>query len=326
MEKQERHLISLIVPAFNEQDNLPLLYTRICAVDWNSRGCDIEIIVIDDHSTDDSSLVLQKLAKEDSRVKWIRFSKNFGSHQAFAAGVEICSGNAAVLLSADLQDPPEFVLELIEKWFNGYKVVWAVREHRRQESIITQLFSRMYYWLMNRLACMEMPPRGADFLLIDKMIIRLLRLHPEKNTSIIALIQWMGFSQVWIPYTKMPRKSGRSKWTFVKKLKLAIDSFISFSYFPIRFMSVMGIGLSTLGIIYAAFLIVRRIITVCPIEGWTSLICVVLILSGVQLLTLGVLGEYLWRAFDETRRRPRYIIEGSSEGVIQQEPQSQTQL
>lgn len=312
VEIRSKVLISFVVPAYNEEDNIPVLYQRVNQVDWAACGCDFELLIVDDHSSDGTTGILQHLSSTDARVKWLRFSRNFGSHCAFAAGLEHCLGNIAILLAADLQDPPEFGLELIKKWREGNDVVWACRAQREKESVTTRFCSRAYYWLMRRFAHIEVPPNGADFLLIDRKVMEALKSSPEKNTSVTTLIQWMGFRQAWIFYTKKARRSGKSKWTFSKKLKLAVDSLVSFSYTPIRLMSVMGFLLSVFGTMDACYLIYHCLVYGMQVEGWTSLICIVLILSGVQLLTLGVLGEYLWRAFDETRRRPRYIVESSS--------------
>jgi len=308
--------LSLVIAAFNEELNLPKLYERIVAIDWISLDLEIEMVLVDDHSRDRTPQLLRELAARDSRIRWLRFSRNFGSHKAFTAGLEFATGDCAVILAADLQDPPEIVPQLIGKWRAGAKVVWAVRGAREGESPATKLFSRIYYELMRRYAVAEMPETGADFLLMDRVVLGALRGAPERNTSLLALIQWMGFDQAQITYTKEVRRAGVSKWTLSKRLKLAVDSFVSFSYAPIRMMSGFGFLFALLGFLYAIFLAVRRIFYGAPIEGWTSLICVVLVVSGVQLIMLGVLGEYLWRTFDESRARPRYIIE-SSHGISQ---------
>ncbi|HLX96846.1 MAG TPA: glycosyltransferase family 2 protein [Verrucomicrobiae bacterium] len=303
--------LSLIVAAFNEEQSLPRLYERIVRLDWHALGMEIEIIFVDDHSRDRTLQILRGFAAQDSRVKWLRFSRNFGSHKAFTAGLEYATGDAAVILAADLQDPPETIPLLVDKWRAGAKVVWAVRGARAGESRLNKIFARLYYLLMRRYAIAELPQTGADFLLMDRVVMDALRAAPERNTSLLALVQWMGFEQAQIVYTKEARQAGVSKWTFFKRIKLAVDSFVSFSYVPIRLMSLLGFCSAALGFLYALFLVIRRILYEAPIEGWTSLICVVLITSGVQLIMLGVLGEYLWRTFDESRRRPRYLIEAS---------------
>jgi glycosyltransferase involved in cell wall biosynthesis len=301
--------LSVVVAAYNEEGNLPVLFERLRALDWASLRLEAEFLFVDDHSRDRTPAVLSALAAADPRVKVLRFSKNFGSHKAFTAGLEHCTGDAAVILAADLQDPPETIPLLVEKWRQGAKVVWAARDVREGESTATKLLARLYYALMRKFADVQPPQKGADFLLLDRQVIDQLRAAPEKNTSLLALVQWMGFDQDQILYTKAARHSGRSNWTLRKKLKLAVDSFVSFSYAPVRLASAFGLLFAVSGFAYAAVIAVRAIALGSPVQGWASMMCVLLIVSGVQLVMLGILGEYLWRTFDESRGRPRYIIE-----------------
>jgi glycosyltransferase involved in cell wall biosynthesis len=305
----EAQILSVVVAAYNEEGNLPVLFERALAIDWAALRLEPEFVFVDDHSTDRTPEILASYAARDPRVKVLRFSKNFGSHKAFTAGLEHCTGDAAVILAADLQDPPETIPLLVEKWRSGAKVVWAVRGDREGESLATRLFSRLYYFLMRRFAEVRPPRKGADFLLVDKAVVAELRAAPEKHTSLLSLIQWMGFDQAEITYSKAARLSGRSKWTLRKKVKLAIDSFVSFSYFPLRLASACGLAFALSGFLYAAITAVRALVMGSPVQGWASLMCVLLIVSGVQLIMLGIVGEYLWRTFDETRGRPRFIIE-----------------
>jgi glycosyltransferase involved in cell wall biosynthesis len=302
-------IFSIVVAAFNEEGNIPLLYGRLAALDWPGLGLVPEFVFVDDHSRDGTQAILTSLAAADPRVKVLRFSRNFGSHKAYTAGLELCSGCAAVILAADLQDPPEFIPELIGKWRTGSKIVWAVRGKREGESPATKVLSRCYYFLMRRFSDVPPPVQGADFLLVDALVLAELRRTPEKHTSLLSLIQWMGFDQTEITYTKASRHSGRSSWTLRKKIKLAVDSFVSFSYAPVRLASASGIVFALSGFVYAAVIAVRAIVLGSPVQGWSSMMCVLLIVSGVQLVMLGILGEYLWRTFDEARGRPRYIIE-----------------
>jgi dolichol-phosphate mannosyltransferase len=301
--------LSVVVAAFNEEGNLPLLHERLLALDWAALRMDPEFVYVDDHSRDGTPRVLAGLAARDPRVKVLRFSKNFGSHKAFTAGLENCTGDAAVILAADLQDPPETIPLLLAKWNEGARVVWAVRGDREGESLMTRLLSRAYYFLMRRFAEVRPPRKGADFLLVDRVVVDELRAAPEKHTSLLSLIQWMGFDQAEITYTKAARHSGRSNWTFRKKVRLAMDSFVSFSYMPLRLASACGLLFAFSGFLYAAVIAIRAVSMGSPVQGWASLMCVLLIVSGVQLIMLGVLGEYLWRTFDEARGRPRYVIE-----------------
>lgn len=300
--------LSVVVAAYNEEGNLPFLYERVTALDWAALGLQLELVFVDDNSRDRTPQLLRELAARDPRVKVLRFSKNFGSHKAFTAGLEHCAGDAAVILAADLQDPPETIPRLVEKWRAGAKVVWAVRGEREGVPWSDRVVARLYYGLMRRFAEVQPPREGADFLLIDRQVLDVLRTSPERNTSLLALIQWMGFTQDHITYAKAARHTGRSKWTLAKKLKLSIDSFVSFSYFPIRVVSTVGFVFALAGFIYAVIVATRALWFGSPVQGWPALMCAVLLTSGVQLIMLGVLGEYLWRTFDESRGRPRYIV------------------
>ena len=301
--------LSVVVAAYNEEGNLPLLYQRVAALDWAALGLEVEFVFVDDHSRDGTPRLLRELAAKDPRVKVLRFAKNFGSHKAFTAGLEHCTGDAAVILASDLQDPPETIPQLVAKWRAGARTVWAVRAEREGVSFSDKLFARFYYWLMRKFADVQPPREGADFLLVDRCVLNELRASPEKNTSILLLIQWMGFPQDFITYTKAARHSGRSNWTFSKKLKLAIDSLAGFSYAPIRFASLCGVLFAVTGFVYALIVAARAIWWGSPVQGWPALMCVVLITAGAQLLILGILGEYLWRTYEESRHRPRYIVE-----------------
>jgi dolichol-phosphate mannosyltransferase len=304
-----RALLSVVCPAFNEAENLRRLYERLRGLDWAALELEFEWLIVDDHSTDATPQVVDALRAADPRVKAIRFSRNFGSHAACTAGLEHATGAAAVVLAADLQDPPETIPAMVAAWRGGAATVWAVRGEREGESWRNRASAQAFYWLIGRMTRMTMPPQGVDFFLLDRAVIEALRQAPERNTSLIAQIQWLGFTQDSLIYTKQARAAGRSKWTLAKRIKLSLDWIVGFSYFPIRFMSLIGTLFACAGFLYALFLIVRRFVFVVPVEGWTSLISVVLITSGVQLVMLGVLGEYLWRAFDASRQRPRFIIE-----------------
>jgi len=310
--------ISVITAVYNEAENLPFVSDRLWRITDATPELEYEFIFIDDHSTDETPSILRGFAETDKRVRVLRLSRNFGSHAAYTAGLEYCTGNAAVLIAADGQDPPELIPPLIKEWQKGYHVVWAVRDERKGERPLTLLFARLYYALMRRFAMAEMPSQGADFLLMDRCVINAFNQTLERNTSILALILWMGFNQTSIPYVKEARHAGQSKWTLKKKLKLAVDSFVGFSYFPIRLMSYLGISTAFSGFIYALFIIYRKLVVGYPIEGWASLMVVVLLVAGIQLTMLGVLGEYLWRALEESRGRPKYVIESSINLVIKE--------
>lgn len=308
-----RPLLSVVTPAYNEAQNLPVLYERLCQV-CNTLQLDWEWIVVDDHSTDDTFAVLAELARQNPDVRAVRLARNSGAHTAILCGMQRASGDCAVIMAADLQDPPETLPALIAQWQAGDQVVWAVRARREGEKVSTLGFARLYYFLMRRVIGMkEMPATGADFFLIDRRVIDGLCQFNEGNVSLMALITWMGFRQGQITYDKQARLHGKSGWNLHKKLKLVVDSVTSFSYLPIRLMSYVGFVVAFFGFLYAG-LVIANAIGGQPAEGWSSLMVVVLVVGGLQMLMMGVLGEYLWRALDEARRRPRYVIEATLGG------------
>jgi glycosyltransferase involved in cell wall biosynthesis len=299
--------VSIVTAFLNEQANLPEFRRRVTET-AEKHDFELEVVLIDDHSTDNSPTVAKAWAREDGRVKYLRLSRNCGAHTAVTAGIRYATGDCVVILASDLQDPPESIPMLLDRWRQGFDVVWAVREAREGESWSTKLFSAVYYRIMRRVALSNMPAKGADFLLFDRKVADAFNRISEKNTNVQAMILWMGFRQTSLEYVKQARHEGRSKWTLSKKLKLFVDSIVSFSYVPIRLMSSIGIVTSMLGLLYALIVVTNAALGE-PVAGWTSLMVVVLILGGLQLTMLGVLGEYVWRGFDEARGRPRFIIE-----------------
>jgi len=311
-----RPLLTIVTPAYNEAENLPVLYQRLRQV-LDSNDTNWEWIVVDDHSTDRTFEVLTNLAEQDGRLRGFRFSRNFGSHTAITCGLHHARGDCAIVLAADLQDPPEEISRLLAEWQHGAQVVWAVRARREGEGATYLGFAHLYYALMRRTGALrDLPAEGADFFLIDRAVIDAFNQFRESHVSILALITWMGFCQATISYSKQARLHGRSGWNLEKKLKLVVDSITSFTYFPIRLMSYVGFITALLGFLYAG-LVVFDALRGLPPQGWASLMVVVLVLGGIQMVMLGVLGEYLWRALDESRRRPRYLIEATT-GMTEQ--------
>ena len=305
-------LLSIVVPAYNEAANLAVLYRRLCDV---LRGGDVEWewIVVDDHSSDATYGVVAGLATADPRVRAFRLARNSGSHTAILCGLHQARGEAVVVLAADLQDPPETIPRLLTEWRQGAQVVWAVRGRREGETRRTVALSRLYYFLMRRVVGIrDMPATGADFMLIDRTVIDALRQFRESNISIMALITWMGFRQTSVIYDKQARLHGRSGWNLEKKLKLAVDSITAFTYRPLRWMSYVGAVTALLGFAYAAVAAGVALTGGSP-RGWSSLMVVILVIGGIQMLMMGVLGEYLWRALDEARRRPLYLVEATTD-------------
>lgn len=306
--QKQNYLLSVITPAYNEEANLPILFEKLSEV-LNIMNVQWEWIIIDDHSQDSTFKVISDLMEKNKNIKGIRFARNSGSHIAIICGLDRAQGDCAVVMAADLQDPPESLVPLLAEWKEGNQVIWAVRGNREGEKISTVGFARLYYFLMRNLVGMkEMPASGADFFLLDRVVIDALKEFNETHVSMLALITWMGFRQSYITYDKQARVHGNSGWNLEKKLKLVMDSLTSFSYLPIRFMSYFGVIIAILGFIYAGFIFINGL-RGNPIQGWSSLIIVVLVIGGIQMIMMGVLGEYIWRSLDESRRRPRYLIE-----------------
>jgi dolichol-phosphate mannosyltransferase len=300
--------ISLVIPVFNEEDNIAPLHDRIKMVRERIAPHTLEVIFVDDSSSDDSFRKLLEISENDPSVKIIRFAKNFGSHIACYAGILNSSGDACSFIAADMQDPPELLPDLITKWEEGYRIVLGVRDRERVASFFDKVITRFYTFLMRRFALKNMPERSTDVFLIDRKVVDVIKETREKHPNIFGLILWTGFSQIEMPYKKEARRHGQSKWNVSKKIKIFIDSFIEFTYFPLRLISLTGITVACLGFFYAFFLIVRRILTPQPIEGWTSLMVALLVVSGIQMIMIGILGEYLWRSLEESRSRPVFVV------------------
>lgn len=305
-------LISVISPAFNEVDNLYPFYDQLVTV-FEQLEVNWEWIIVDDHSADDTFAIASILAKKDNRVRAYRFSRNYGSHMALRCGLENAKGDCVVGMAADLQDPPALIPTMLDQWKGGTQVVWAARENRAGQSRSTLFFSRLYYRIMrNIVGLKDMPSEGADFFLLDHKVVQAINNFSERNVSLFALISWMGFRQEVIMYDKQARLHGKSGWGFKKKLKMAVDSLTSFSYKPIRAMTITGFIISLLAFGYLVVVLINFLFGVA-LQGWTSLMVVILLVGGLQIMMIGILGEYIWRSLDESRRRPRYIIEAATD-------------
>jgi glycosyltransferase involved in cell wall biosynthesis len=302
----EPTLISVVVPVYNEETNIEPFYAAL----WEAiAGLDVgfEVIFVDDGSTDQTFELIHDLACQDKRVKALRFSRNFGSHSAMTAGMRYARGDAVVLISVDLQDPPALIGEFIEKWRAGYQVVWGVRQGR-DDPWSKKVLANGFYALIRRIAIPDYPPQGMDCGLFDRRVIEAFNHFSEVSRIVPTLLIWTGFRQTLVPYHREARRSGESKWPLAKRIKAAIDIIVSFSYFPIRFMSYLGIFISCISFVYASFLIVRRVVFGLGGSGWPSVMVAILFLGGLQLIMLGILGEYIWRTSEQVRGRPLYIL------------------
>lgn len=305
--------LSIVIPVFNEEAVLPALRDRLCSFVQRLTPLVAEIILVDDHSSDRSPEILKQFCQDDSMFRYARLARNSGSHVAILAGLGQSRGRCAVFLAADLQDPPELILQMLEVWRRGHHVVWAVREERKGVSSLDVFLANRFYRLLNLLGEVNLPPRGSDFALLDRKALEALLQSAGSDLSLGGEIARLGFSAEQITYTKEQRAAGASKWTLKRKLKAAADAFVSFSYAPLRAMSFLGMACSLLGFAYALLVIVVRLMTRTPVQGWASLIVVVLVLGGVQMMMLGILGEYLWRTLESARHRPIYFLEETSE-------------
>jgi dolichol-phosphate mannosyltransferase len=299
---------TVIIPSYNEELNLGALQERLWATTAEVRGYDFEFLFVDDGSQDGTPAILAALHARDSRVKGLRLSRNFGSHAACLAGLMEAQGEVMVILAADLQDPPELIPQMLAKIEAGSDIVLAVRD-QREDSWLTVKMANLYHGLMRRYAIPTWPPHGADMVMLRRPVRDVLVRWRQKNSSIFAQMLWAGYRQGTVFYSKQRRHAGRSKWSLGKKIKLFVDSFVSFSFTPIRLISYCGMTLAAFGFAYALFIVINRLFYGRPIPGWSSIMVVLLLVSGVQLLMLGVIGEYLWRVADEVRGSPPYVIE-----------------
>jgi len=303
-----KKIFSIVVPIYYNELNIPVTIPRLKNLQSLLEGYDLEFIFVDDGSRDKSYDLLLQERELDNRVKVIKLSKNFGSMSAIQAGLQFAVGNCVGIISADLQDPPELFADMIKSWEKGKKVVMATRSDR-EETFSQKMYSNTYYTLMRRFAIKDYPKGGFDFVLIDKQVVNELKDISEKNTNIMSLVFWLGHSQETIPYVRQERKLGKSRWTLSKKVKLFVDSFVSFSYAPIRFMSVVGFITAFMSFIYGIFVVINAIFGTVELQGWASIIALITFLLGLIMVMLGIIGEYLWRILDESRKRPAYIID-----------------
>jgi dolichol-phosphate mannosyltransferase len=300
--------VSIVIPVYYNQDNLEPLYEDIKKKIFVHTEHDWEIVMVNDGSGDESLKVMKQLAKEDERIKLISLSRNFGSHSAILCGLSNCTGDCAVVKAADMQEPTELILDMVKSWEKGNNVVLAVREGR-EESKKQTLFANFYYWLVRKTALPNMPKGGFDVYLLDRKVITVLENLDEKNSALTGQILWSGFKTDTIYYTRLAREIGESKWTLKKKVRLVMDTLFSFTTLPIT--AVLGLGIISMfvAIVWAVVAIISKIVGRIDVIGWTTLFIFQLFSFGLIMITLGILGEYLWRTFDASRNRPPYIIE-----------------
>lgn len=299
---------SILVPIYYNELNIPHTVPRLQALQTILPDYELEFVFVDDGSQDNSFKLLLEERNKDSRIKIVKLSKNYGSMQAIQAGLNYVTGDCVGIISADLQDPPELFETMLKSWETGKKIVMATRSDR-EEKLSQKLFSNTYYYLMDKFAIKGYPKGGFDFVLIDKQVVGELVKISEKNTNIMSLIFSLGYEQEFIPYVRREREHGKSRWTLSKKVKLFVDSFVSFSYAPIRFMTAIGFTVAFISFLYALFTVVAFFSGLVDVQGWTSIVALITLLQGLTMMMFGIVGEYLWRILDETRKKPGYIVD-----------------
>lgn len=301
--------ISIIVPVFNESKSVWTAYDAIVSVvKTQLPEVEFEIIFVDDGSQDDSFLQLSSLCSRSSYVRVIKFVNNCGSHMAIRAGMEHARGDVACYLACDLQDPPELIPLVLKLLVEPVQIVWAVRNSRK-DSLPSRLFAACFYRLARVLVSKNIPPAGASMCVLGPGALRAVRAYKERNLTLEGAFATMGFKQAHILYERKARQFGKSKWTLGKRLKLFADFFVGYSYVPIRLMSYLGMIIAALGLFYSLVVVFNKMWFSVPVEGWSSLMVIVLVMGGIQMIMIGVIGEYVWRTLDEARARPRYIID-----------------
>ncbi|MCQ2523095.1 MAG: glycosyltransferase family 2 protein [Lachnospiraceae bacterium] len=299
--------ISIVIPVYYSSDTLMDLYNDMKEKILGVIG-DYELVFVDDGSGDNSWEIMNEIKALDDNVRLVKLSRNFGEHAALLAGLSVCTGDCAVTKQADLQEDSTLILDMYESWKKGNKVVLAVRRSR-DENAVKVFFASLYYRIIRRFVNKNMPLGGCDCYLIDRKVIEVLERLDEKNSSLTLQVMWAGFQTEMIPFDRRDREKGKSRWTLAKKVKLVVDSLMSFSYAPIRFMTYTGFIFDIFAFIIFISVLVEYFTKGTPIAGWSSLMCVVLLSAGLILMMLGMLGEYVWRVLDAARNRPPFIID-----------------
>jgi dolichol-phosphate mannosyltransferase len=298
---------SFVIPVLNEVDTLDALYDRLVSTMASMDGA-CEVVLVDDGSTDGSFEAMRALHERDPRVRVVRLSRNFGHQVALTAGLDHARGEAAILLDADLQDPPEVAVDLAAKWREGYAVVYAVRDSRAGESWAKRSTARWFYRLLDRVSDVHIPLDSGDFRLVDRKAIDAVREMPEQRRYLRGMFAWVGYDQAPVHYERAPRHAGRTKFSTRKMLRFAADGVLSFSTVPLRLTLAIGFLLSIASISYAIFAITLRVVDAYTVPGWVSIVAGITFLGGLQLLMLGVIGQYVALIHDEVKRRPLYLV------------------
>jgi polyisoprenyl-phosphate glycosyltransferase len=298
--------LSVVIPVCNEEQNISVLYGRLITV-LEGANINFEIVFVDDGSDDESVRRLNELSALDKRVIVIELARNFGHQVAITAGLDFARGKAVAVMDADLQDPPEVLPAFLAKWREGHDVVYAVREHRK-EGWLKRMSYAAFYRVLRHVASIDIPLDAGDFCVMDRRVVDLLKSMPERNRFVRGIRSWVGFSQIGLPFERHARYAGTSKYTMGRLMLLALDGLISFSYVPLRLITILGLGVSVLAIALGIFFFAKKLLYGLDPPGFATLTVSIFFLAGIQLITLGVIGEYVGRIFEEAKRRPMYVL------------------
>ncbi len=308
--KEKKEKLSLVVPAYNEEEALPIFYREARKVEEQLPQVEMEYLFVDDGSVDGTMDVIRRLHEEDSRVHYVSFSRNFGKEAAIYAGLENAAGDYVAILDADLQDPPALLPEMLRiVTEEGYDCVGSRRVSRKGEPPIRSWFARMFYRIMNRISSADVVDGARDFQLMNRKVVSAILSMKEYNRFSKGIFGWVGFKKKWLEYENIERAAGETKWSFWKLLLYALDGIVAFSTMPLVIASVMGILFCVLAFAAIIFIIIRTLVFGDPTSGWPSMVCIIMLVSGVQLLCIGILGQYMAKTYLETKRRPLYLVE-----------------
>nr|WP_136606841.1 glycosyltransferase family 2 protein [Paenibacillus dokdonensis] len=312
---------SVVIPVYNEEEVIHETYGRLKNV-MDSTGASYELLFVNDGSRDRTAELILGIGEKDPSVTLIQFSRNFGHQVAITAGMDYAKGEAVIVIDADLQDPPELMLEMIAKWKEGYDVVYAKRSERKGESLFKRQTASIFYRVLKRMTEIDIPLDTGDFRLLDRKVCDEMKRLPEKNRYVRGLVSWVGFRQTAVEYVRDERYAGESKYPLKKMLKLSMDGMTSFSSKPLKAAGIMGILIAAAGFIYLLVVLIEKWFTDVTVPGWSSLIALQILFSGCILMFLGVIGEYLGRIYDEVKQRPLYIVSA----VYSKKPEDQQVL
>lgn len=318
--RTKRERLTIVVPCFNEQEVIAETIQQLQNLTTKVSPLELELLFVDDGSSDNTRTIIAGLARQDSRIKLLSFSRNFGHQIAVTAGVDHATGDAIVIIDADLQDPPEVIIEMVAKWREGYDVVYGQRIERQGESLFKRKTAELYYSILQKLTYIKIPLNTGDFRLISRRVADDLKQMPERDRYIRGMVSWIGYRQTALPYRRKKRFAGVSKYPLRKMVYFATDGLLSFSIKPLQISTMFGLISAFVAFLGIAYALTVKLLTDSWVEGWTTIFIAVLFLGGVQLVSIGILGEYLGRVYNESKRRPLYMVDKNNSILAHPEP------